>query len=53
MDIIILLTKEDINTHVIGNHIDIKANGVTINLTKDAAIELKNDIELALKQIEK
>jgi hypothetical protein len=44
MKIIILLVKDDIKTHPIGTHLSIETNGLEINLDRDAAIELRDDI---------
>lgn len=41
------LQKDDINTSIMGHHVQIKTDGdgPTINLTKEAAIELLADLE--------
>lgn len=44
MELVILLTKEDIQTTKIGLHYAIKAKGVTINFTPDALEEFVNDV---------
>ena len=44
MNIILLLTEEDIVCNKIGEHIEIKANEVTINLTPGAVKELLSDL---------
>lgn len=50
MTIMLLLTKDDITTHLNGNNFLITTQGgVQINLTPDAADELINDL-VALKE---
>ena len=45
MELVICLNKKDINTCVVGNSFQIQTGEVSISLSKDAAIELFDDLK--------
>ncbi len=46
MKTIMVLTKEDININIVGDHVEIKTtDGTVINLSPDAMEELNKDFE--------
>lgn len=49
---VFLLTLEDINTRIVGNHLEIvTVEGTVLNFTKEAIEELKIDIDIYLNQL--
>lgn len=50
--ITIHLDVEAINTHLMGDHIEIdtKKSGIVINMTREAAKELMSDLEILLQE---
>jgi hypothetical protein len=44
VELVICLNKDDINTMLMGDAVVIKANGVTVSFSREAADEFHNDL---------